>query len=484
MAMRTHHLQNPAFLLVLSSVLTAFCSDAPQGRAPRAAGLPASEAPSAPTPWAGRMHPSEHILSAQFQATVYELQAPAERIGSLDEKTLATQAATPETLLSVLARTGKTRVLYRVDQPVNVFSAMSMIGSSEPVVAGTRTTARTNTINLIRYQNVGLIVRLSAQPPANSQSNPTPNVDMAVQLSVLYPGEKEVAPGQKEMVARSVSLKHSETLALNQPRALLAVSSNVLSRSRNPANGAGKTETPVAPIAYVIRYQFSPVIGGSDTAAATDSLSTSVSATMPLKRVATDPETGEPVNTLTARFQATVYEVDAATNGLPALGLQALASAATPELAAKALSGAGPSKVLYHIDQPVNVFGDVVQVMTDKPMTVATRKDLSGTPVNSYTYHKMGVRFTFFAKSPPKDAGRQGPDVLVSFNMSADSPSKTELGTGRSGAAFCTISQEHNEPLKLGRARVLLAAGSPSAAGPATPFAYIVRYEFDAPEKK
>jgi hypothetical protein len=51
------------------------------------------------------MLPSAEILSAQFQATVYEVQAAAERLGSLDETSLTRQADTPETLLAALAQT-------------------------------------------------------------------------------------------------------------------------------------------------------------------------------------------------------------------------------------------------------------------------------------------------------------------------------------------------------------------------------------------
>jgi hypothetical protein len=40
------------------------------------------------------------------------------------------------------------------------------------------------------------------------------------------------------------------------------------------------------------------------------------------------------------------------------------------------------------------------------------------------------------------------------------------------------ISQEHNEPLDLGRPRLMLAMGSPSAVEQAKPFVYVVRYQF------
>ena len=89
---------------------------------------------------------------------------------------------------------------------------------------------------------------------------------MAIQLSVLSPGEKEIAPGQKELAVRAVSLDHSEALALNQPRVLLAISSNASSGFQRPAEGSGKAETQVAPVAYVVRYQFGPPAQGGGAA--------------------------------------------------------------------------------------------------------------------------------------------------------------------------------------------------------------------------
>jgi hypothetical protein len=482
--MRTNHVATTAALLLLSAVLTPLCAEAPQGGPSGAVDQAASEPLSGRRLWANRMRPSEHTLSAQFQATVYEVRAPAERIAGFEERSLTDHAATADALLTALARTGEARVLYRTDQPVNVFSTMTTIGSSEPVVTGSRTTVATNRINSIGYQNVGLVVRLSAQPPPRGESNPAPNVNMAVKLSVLYPGENELAPGQKETVARSVTLGHSEVLAFNRPRVLLAISSNVLSLARVSTKRGANAEKSAAPIAYVIRYQFGSPLGGRDSATAAGTSAIGASDSLPAVTMTKDPETGETNSTLTVRFRATVYQVAAPTNGLPALRLEEVAAAATPELALKALAGSGESTVLYHLDQPVNVFSDTAQVVTNEPLTTTTRNDPAGAPVASYTYHKMGVRVTFSAKAQPKDVGRQGPDVWMALNLSADASRKADLATGRSAAAFCTIAQEHNEPLELGRPRALLAAGSPSAAKEARPFVYVVRYQFDLPESK
>lgn len=423
------------------------------------------------TPYRPAMQLSSEILPAQFQATVYEVQAPADRLGTLDAKALTSQAATPETLFSALAQTGKTRLLYRLEQPVNVFSTMITIGSSEPVIVGTRTIPTGQSINNISYQNVGVIVRLSAQGPPKDENGAAPIVTTAIRLSVLGPGDNEIAPGRKASAARAMSLEGSEALELNQPRVLLAISTNAFSSIRTSADRSGRTPTPIAPVGYVVRYQFGPPAPGSGDRAVADTLTGAT-------------ETARSTNSLTAQFQATVYEVEAATNRLPRLDMAALERAATPEQSLASLRDAGQPRVLYRIDQPVNVFSDEVMVRTNKEVVSGTTMGRDGEPINSYISHSMGVSVRLSAQAPPKSAKREGPDVTVSFNVSADAPGTTELGLGQTVQSFPIISQEHNEPLELGRPRVMLAMGSSSAAEQAKPFVYVISYQFGPPAAK
>ena len=430
------------------------------------------------TPYRAGMQHSADILSAQFQATVYEVQAPAEQLGRLDEQALTNQAATPEALLSALAQTGKARLLYRIEQPVNVFSASMIVGASEPVITGTRKSVTGETLNSISYRTVGIIVRLSAPSPAKDEHGTAPMVTTAIKLSVLSPGEKEIAPDERELVVRTVSLDRSEALELNQPRVLLTISSNAFSSFRTSGEGSRGGQTPVTPVAYVIRYQFGSPNQGGGVGVAASSAGSSVLPIAPTGTATAPSETDRPTNALTAQFQATVCELEAATNRLPTLDARALARATTPELLLSALSDAGKSRVLYRIDQPVNVYSDQAIVRTNKPMVMATRVGRDGAPVNSYSDHNMGVSVRLSAQAPPKDAKREGPDVTVSFNVSADAPSNTELGLGQAVRSFPMIAFEHNEPLDLGRPRLVLAMGLPTADGRTKPFVYVIQYQF------
>jgi hypothetical protein len=478
--MRIIYLRNAGFLLSVTAMLVGLRSEAQEGRTSGAATRPRSEAEPGQrarrVPFPAGILPSAEILSAQFQATVYEVQAAAERLGSLDDKMLARQAGTPETLLAALAQTGKTRLLYRIEQPVNVFSTRIIIGSSEPVISGTRNTTTGGTVNSINYQNVGFIVQLSAQGPTKDQDTAAPIVTSAIKLSVVRPGQKEIAPGQQESVIRAMSLDHSGALEMNRPQVLLAISSNAFSSFRRSADANKAGETPTTPVAYVVRYQFSPSAQGSASGAV-------VASNAAAPPTATS-ETAPPTNTLTAQFQAAVYEVEVATNRLPTLDLKTLQSAPTPELLLSALNGAGKPRGPYSINQPVNVFSDQVMLMTNKPIVTATRAGSDGEPVNSYTYHNMGVIVRLSARPPPKEAKRDGPDVTISFNVSADAPGNTDIGLGQMAEGFPMISQEHAEPLEWGRPRVILAMGSSAAAEQAKPFVYVIRYQFGPPDTK
>ena len=424
---------------------------------------------------AGSQSPAE-ILLVRFQATAYEVRGPSDQLGRLDAKALTSEAATPEALRSALAQTGKVRLLYRLDQPVNVFSSRTVIGSSEPVLTGTRTTTAGQPVNSISYQNVGFIVGLSAQGRPDDRGPAAPMVTAAFKLSVLHPGEKEIGPDQRESVARVVSLDHSAAFEPNRPHVVLAISSNTLSSFRRSAEENSRTETPTAPVAYVVRYEFgSP----SQERASGAGISPAAREAGPGGPAEALPATS--TNTLTAQFQATIYEVETVTNRLPTAAIEGLERARTPEQLLLALNDVGSPRVLYRLDQPVNVFGDQVMIQTNKPMVTGTRSGRDGQPVNSYVSHRQGIRVQLSAQAPPIAAKRPGPDVTISFNVATDAPGYTDFGSGQMARSFPMVSQEHNEPLEPGRPRLMVAMGSPSMAEAAKPFIYVVWYRFDLP---
>jgi hypothetical protein len=186
---------------------------------------------------------STDMLQAQFQATIYEVQADPAQVNEVDGRVLTKQADSAEKLLAALSRIGEARILYRFDQPVNVFSETLRLGTQEPVVTNSRTAPNGAAINTIQYHEVGAIIQLSANRAPAEAKRKGPNVKLSVEMAVLSNSEAEIVPGRKVSSIRSVSLSHSESLEFGQPRVMLAVSSTSSDPKQYPA-------------LYVVRYLF------------------------------------------------------------------------------------------------------------------------------------------------------------------------------------------------------------------------------------
>ncbi|MBE3095682.1 MAG: hypothetical protein IMZ44_00970 [Planctomycetes bacterium] len=203
----------------------------------RTAGEPAAS--SAPSGAGG-------AKTAHFEAAAYEVQVPAARAAELDGRALAAKAATAEDLRKALADFGPTKVLYKVDQPVNLHSENIRVGSREPFVTNSRMTESGAIINTVQYQQVGLIINMRAgQPPKDSKRKGL-DVQMKIELSALCDSGLEIGPKTKAVIIRSVSIDHSEPLQYGRPFIMLSVS--------YPSK-----DEKASPVAYVVRGVFSEV---------------------------------------------------------------------------------------------------------------------------------------------------------------------------------------------------------------------------------
>jgi len=188
-------------------------AEATPGNAPPKAAAPAATLPKAPA----------EIAPARFEATAYEVLVPADRAGKLDSAALTAKAADPDDLCKALAEFGPTRILYRVDQPVNLYSENIMISSREPIVTGTRKTDTGQSINTVQYQQVGLIVNISAGPPPKDSTRKGLDVQMKIELAAIGQSAVEISPQARAAVIRNVSIDHSESLRFGRPFVMLNV---------------------------------------------------------------------------------------------------------------------------------------------------------------------------------------------------------------------------------------------------------------------
>ena len=111
------------------------------------------------------------------------------------------------------------------------------------MVTGTRMTESGQAINTITYQQVGLIVNLSANPVPPDAPRKLPDTQVDFRLAVLTDSGVELAPKVKASSARNVELSHSETPKLGKACVLLNVSA-----------ATGSAASPAT--AYVVRYVF------------------------------------------------------------------------------------------------------------------------------------------------------------------------------------------------------------------------------------
>lgn len=188
--------------------------------------------------------PPARVAPARFEATVYEVQMPENRIPNLNAHVLEGRAKTEQEMAKALADIGKTKLLYKVDQTVNLYGENITLGTSEPMVTSTRMDLRGNAINSITYQKVGLMIRVSAKPPSPEAKRKAPDTQVNFHLSALADSGVEVAHNVKASVIRNVELNHGETPRFGKPCVLLNVSTE----------GGGAATLPTA---YVFRYVFS-----------------------------------------------------------------------------------------------------------------------------------------------------------------------------------------------------------------------------------
>jgi hypothetical protein len=182
---------------------------------------------------------------ARFEAVVYQVEVPADRIADLNRKEIESKAAALD-FEKALAALGKTKLLYKVDQPVVLTGDTITVGSSVPFVTASRVMADTGrTVNTVQYQRVGAIFTFGTAPPAgHAAPEATPALPAArlnVDIAGIADSAIEISPGVKAPVMSSV--KFSQNGPFRSGRPVVAISFGDTS--------AGAKSTPIA---YVIRY--------------------------------------------------------------------------------------------------------------------------------------------------------------------------------------------------------------------------------------
>jgi len=187
--------------------------------------------------------PPTNVAPARFQATVYELEIPENRISDLDAAKLESTAATPQALAAALGAFGTPKILYKVDQTVNLFGENITLGTQEPMITGTTQGNGGQVFNSITYTSMGLVARISAAVPPNNSKRGDPNVQLNFLLSVMADSGLGLSENVNATRIRSIQLSQSGTPKFGKPSVLVTV---------NAADPGEKSR----PVAYIVRYLF------------------------------------------------------------------------------------------------------------------------------------------------------------------------------------------------------------------------------------
>ena len=386
-------------------------------------------------------------LPANLRATIYEVQATAAQLQALDTGGLT--GKTEDAVLGLLQQTGRTRLIYEVDQPINVFYGRITVGSQDPVATKMNVTTNGALADGISYQNTGAVLQFSASNPTNDV-NTNPVVSLTARVSGFAPGDL-TTPGfnGNGAVPRAAVFEDSAPLVFGRARLL----TGVISRNTHG--------NEVAPTLYVVRYtfdKFSPAAPADSTG--TNAVSQNAAMT-----------------NSSARFQATVYELDAIPTRVATLNAAALVKHAdTADNLLQTLNENGKARVLQQIDKTVNLRTDKIQFGGND--VVAVRARLAGDGRILFTRQAMrnGVTFDFAAHTVPAGSIGQGPTETTAFSFSGLVPGELDLAPGIPATAPHLFSSEDTEPVQFNQPRVFFAVRSVYAREQETPVVYVVRY--------
>jgi hypothetical protein len=154
--------------------------------------------------------------SARFQATLYEVCLPPAKVGELDARALAAGAATAADLEKTLARFGKTKALYQVDQAVNPARDAINLSTRVPLVTGSRAAEGGRTINTVQYQQVGALFEFLSDKTAAAERRGA-EIQLRVEIAALADTGIAIAEGVKATAVRSSVLTYKGPVEPGKP---------------------------------------------------------------------------------------------------------------------------------------------------------------------------------------------------------------------------------------------------------------------------
>ena len=191
--------------------------------------------------------PPKTPLPARFAVAVYQLKLTVDVAEKMDIAAISARVSDNTEFRKKLAKLGKVGFAYSVDQQVNLSEPAQMeFHQKVPMVSASQMTQSGNTINTVRYQQVGAMFEVQGTREKVDDENAV-NLKITAEVSTVADSTVETVPGVRSPVIVSNQLRYSVLAEFGKPFAAMVVSSIA------PAGEPGEV------IAHVFRFRIAKV---------------------------------------------------------------------------------------------------------------------------------------------------------------------------------------------------------------------------------
>jgi beta-lactamase regulating signal transducer with metallopeptidase domain len=153
-----------------------------------------------------------------FDATIYDIRLPADKISQLDLDALTKAAATTTEFEKALADLGTSRPLYHTDQTVRLAADSITIGTETPFVTNSRTDANGHVINSVQYQSLGTIFEMAGKSIDAGKID----FDLKIRMSGVSDSSAAISRNIKSPLFRNSIMSHKGVVEPKTPFLVLS----------------------------------------------------------------------------------------------------------------------------------------------------------------------------------------------------------------------------------------------------------------------
>ncbi|KKM98406.1 hypothetical protein LCGC14_1158250 [marine sediment metagenome] len=193
-------------------------------------GVLGGSGPIVPTPLA-----SADFGSVRLRMLICELQVPAERVMELDSDRLAAGATDEKAFLDRLSKLGAAKVLYRLDQTVDLNSTSQIkAGVRKPFVTAARVTQSGRTMRTVQYERLGAVCKVTGKAVKDADP-PHMRAEVNVDLSTMSDSGVKISDKVQARVLRMVTLVHAGSVQLGRPFVMVSTTPGAQGKTESAA---------------------------------------------------------------------------------------------------------------------------------------------------------------------------------------------------------------------------------------------------------